>query len=71
MDEPPYGWVIVACSHVVFVLWAGLLKTVGVLLPSLTDYYDTNVLVLGWITAALCAMNNIAGKNEAFIRKAK
>ncbi|XP_038066198.1 monocarboxylate transporter 13-like [Patiria miniata] len=58
--EPPYGWVVVASSHVVFILWTGFVKTIGVLLPSLMDFYHTDALALGWITASFCATNNIA-----------
>ncbi|XP_022091035.1 monocarboxylate transporter 13-like [Acanthaster planci] len=60
VTEPLYGWVVVASSHTVFILWTGFVKTIGVLLPWLTSYYHTDALALGWITAAFCATNNIA-----------
>ncbi|XP_038045211.1 monocarboxylate transporter 11-like isoform X2 [Patiria miniata] len=60
-QEPLWGWLVVASVHIAFLLWGGVIKSVGVLLPALSDMYACDVWILGWIIAAMCSANNIAG----------
>ncbi|XP_038068176.1 monocarboxylate transporter 13-like [Patiria miniata] len=42
-------WCAVLCMHLNCLLWCGLDKALGVMLPSLTEQFATKMWVIGWI----------------------
>ncbi|XP_038069324.1 monocarboxylate transporter 12-like [Patiria miniata] len=47
------GWYAVLCLHVNWLLWAGLLKGLGVMLPTLKEQFTAETWMIGWLIATI------------------
>ncbi|XP_038047845.1 monocarboxylate transporter 12-like [Patiria miniata] len=55
------GWVVVLCLHVSCILWSGVLKALGVMLPTLVEQFATKTWLIGWMVAIINGAINIVG----------
>ena len=56
-------WVVLLASHVAFLLWEGLCKGLGVLLPTLTEQFGTETWPVGWTIGMMLAARGVSGKS--------
>ena len=58
---PQRGWSVVLCLHVNWLVWSGLIKSLGVMLPTLQEQFVTQTWLTGWTVAIVVGVVNIAG----------
>ncbi|XP_022100068.1 monocarboxylate transporter 12-like [Acanthaster planci] len=61
------GFYIVLCMHISTLLWAGLIKGLGVLLPTLRDQFTVYTWMIGSLIAAVSAMAGFASPLSALL----
>ncbi|XP_022104113.1 monocarboxylate transporter 12-like [Acanthaster planci] len=55
------GWYAVICLHVNWLLWTGLLKGLGVLLPTLQEQFTTDTWMIGGLIATITGAGSFTG----------
>ncbi|XP_022104124.1 monocarboxylate transporter 12-like [Acanthaster planci] len=55
------GWYAVLCVHVDWLLWTGLLKGLGVLLPTLQEQFTADTWMIGGLIATVTGAGSFAG----------
>ncbi|XP_022104111.1 monocarboxylate transporter 12-like [Acanthaster planci] len=55
------GWCAVLCVHVDWLLWTGLLKGLGVLLPTLQEQFKADTWMIGGLIATITGAGSLAG----------
>ena len=58
------GWSAVLCLHVSWLVWSGLVKSLGVMLPTLQEQFATQSWLIGWLVAIVNAVANIIGATK-------
>ena len=58
-----WSWMVLLGAHISFFLWEGLCKGLGVLLPTLTEQFDTETWPVGWAIGLMLAARGISGKH--------
>ncbi|XP_022093082.1 monocarboxylate transporter 12-like [Acanthaster planci] len=55
------GWYAALCVHVDWLLWTGLLKSLGVMLPTLQEQFTADTWMIGGLIATITAVGSFAG----------
>ena len=55
------GWFAVLCLHLNWLLWAGLTKGLGVMLPTLIVQFAAQTWLIGWMVAIVIGVSSFAG----------
>ncbi|XP_022092948.1 monocarboxylate transporter 12-like [Acanthaster planci] len=58
---PNAGWYAVLCVHIDWLLWTGLLKGLGVMLPTLQEQFKADTWMIGGLIATITAVGSVAG----------
>ena len=62
-----YRWFGVLALWVCWFVWDSTLKTLSILLPTLTIQFDTETWMLGWIATIVDGASDFVGRNTTFI----
>ena len=55
------GWAAVLAMWARTFAWMGIVKGVGVMLPTLQQQFDTETWIIGWITSMLFTVSGLIG----------
>ncbi|XP_038073186.1 monocarboxylate transporter 12-like isoform X2 [Patiria miniata] len=61
------GWYAVLCVHVSWLLFAGLIKGLGVMLPTLKEQFATDTWLIGWMIAIISGTGNLLGPGLSIV----
>ncbi|XP_038061035.1 monocarboxylate transporter 12-like [Patiria miniata] len=61
MSTTRHGWYAVLSLHVCWLLWTGLLKGLGVMLPTLQEQFRSHTWLVGWMVAIISGVINFIG----------
>ncbi|XP_038053066.1 monocarboxylate transporter 2-like [Patiria miniata] len=56
-----WAWAVLGACHLAFFLWEGLCKGLGVLLPTLTEQFNTETWPVGWAIGLMLAARGLSG----------
>ncbi len=57
------GWYAVLCLHVTWLLWAGVIKGLGVMLPTLMEQFTAQTWLIGWMIAIAVGVADVTGRS--------
>ena len=62
-DGNPRGsWFAVLCLLVSWLMWTGILKGLGIMLPTLTEQFTTEKWLIGWLMIIVSGSIYLTGK---------
>ena len=57
-----WSWFILLGAHLAFFLWEGLCKGLGVMIPTLTEQFDTETWKVGLSVGLMLAARGLSGR---------